>query len=154
KKNTPFFRENNLDMEGIRFDGKNLIISSEGAIKNGKNPSVFEVSPAGDFITSYTLPAYFHPDNANHPRNNDVVEGSSERRDEKGIWGIDELPLLADGPTPRPEHTTSPVRITYFDKHSKTAQKQFAYLLVPVAKPPRLPSYINGVSEILEISQN
>lgn len=154
KKNTPFFRENNLDMEGIRFDGKNLIISSEGAIKNGKNPSVFEVSPAGDFISSYTLPAYFHPDNANHPRNNGVFEGISESWDKKGIWVSTELPLLEDGPVPQPEPTTSPVRITYFDKHSKTAQKQFAYLLEPVAKPPRLPFYINGVSEILEISEN
>jgi hypothetical protein len=153
-ENVPFFKQNRLDMEGIRFDGKNLIVSSEGAINSGKNPAVFEITPEGKFVSAYDLPAYFNAKNPNHPRNNGVFEGISESWGKKGIWVSTELPLLKDGPAPQPERTVSPVRITYFDKQTQSAEKQFAYLLEPVAKPPLLLFYINGASEILSIEKD
>lgn len=149
-----FFQNNYMDMEGIRQDPitKNIVITSEGSILKGKDPSIFIVSPKGTFLANYHLPSYFKADTANGPRNNGVFEGISNSLDQKGIWVATELPLKSDGPQPELFKTVSPVRITYYDNATRTAEKQFTYLLDPIAKVPLLPFYINGVTEILAVS--
>src|SRR5690606_355756 len=84
------------------------------------------------------------------PRNNGSLEGLATSFDEQGLWAAMELPLTADGPKPKLIRTKSPVRITYFDKKSKKATKQFSYLLEPIAKIPWLYFAVNGVTDLVE----
>lgn len=155
-ENTPFFKNNYLDLESIRYDSatESIIITSEGSISNGKNPSVFTVSTEGTFLDSYAIPSYFEAENEAKPLNNGLFEGLSHSVDKKGIWVGTELPLKTDGPKPALVKTTSPVRLTYYDKATKKAAKQVVYLLDPIAKIPLLPFHINGLSDMLAISPN
>ncbi|HET8752758.1 MAG TPA: esterase-like activity of phytase family protein, partial [Salinimicrobium sp.] len=100
------------------------------------------------------LPEVFLAESAQQPRNNGVFEGLAESFDGKGYWAALELPLKADGPKPKLIRTKSPVRITFFDKRTKEATRQFPYIPEPIAKIPWLYFAINGVTDILEYAPN
>lgn len=151
---TAFLKDNYLDLESIRYHPKtkNVILSNEGSISKGKNPSVFSTSPEGKFISSYSIPPYFEAKSTAEPQNNGLFEGLSISSDLQGIWVGTELPLKVDGPKPMLIPTTSPIRITYFNTNSKKPEKQFVYLLDSIAKVPLLPFYVNGLSDMLTIA--
>lgn len=153
---SPFLKDKHLDMEGIIYNKKDstFILSSEGAIKNGKDPAVFRLREEGTFVDSFAIPEYFLAKSEQKPRNNGVFEGLAHSYDHEGIWVAAELPLKSDGPKPKLIRTKSPVRITYFDKKSKQAVKQFPYLLEPIAKIPWLYFAVNGVSDLLQYAPN
>lgn len=151
-KNEAFFKEHTPDLEGIRFDAEKqqLVISAEGSIQNGKDPSIFHISTEGDFLSSYEIPAYFKASGSQRPRNNGVFEGLTESFDKSAYWVAMELPLEKDGPKPKIFATNSPVRITKYDKDSQKAERQFAYKLDGISKLPINWFAVNGVTEILE----
>lgn len=155
-ENTPFFKNNYLDLEAIRYqpNSGNIVIASEGSVSRKKDPSVFTISPEGKFIVSYSIPPYFEATSPSEPSNNGLFESLSNSVNQRGVWVGTELPLHADGPKPMLVPTTSPVRVTYYDNISKKPTKQFTYLLEPIAKIPLLPFHINGLSDILAISPN
>ena len=72
-----FLKNKTLDLEAIRFgiNKKEIVITSEGSIMNGKDPAIFSVTPGGEFISSFTLPSYFKSSGERQPRNNGVFEG-------------------------------------------------------------------------------
>ncbi len=144
--------EEHLDLEGILFDPetKKFILASEGAIKKGKDPMVFNISKTGELTSSFAVPENFLAASPKKPRNNGTFEGLAWSYDNKGIWVAMELPLKTDGPKPKLIRTKSPVRITYFDKETKKATKQFPYMLEPIAKIPWLYFAVNGVTDLLE----
>ncbi len=152
----PELKNEHLDLEGIRFipEEGSFILSSEGSINNEKDPAVFTVSPEGEFISAYTIPKNFLANSDKKPRNNGIFEGLAESHDKKGYWVAMELPLKTDGPKPKLIRTKSPVRITYFDKETKEATRQFPYRLEPIAKIPWLYFAVNGVTDILEYAPN
>ena len=141
-----------LDMEGILFDpaSENIILASEGSINNSLNPMVFTLSQSGKFIDSFAIPSNFLAESEKKPRNNGTFEGLAHSYDEKGIWVAMELPLKTDGPKPKLFNTKSPVRITYYNKETKKAEKQFPYLLDRIAKIPWMYFAVNGVTDLLE----
>lgn len=145
-------REEHLDLEGILFDPQTeqFTFASEGAIKKGKDPMVFTTSKIGDLKSSFSVPENFRAESSKKPRNNGTFEGLARSYDDKGIWVAMELPLKTDGPKPKLIRTKSPVRITYFDKETKEATKQFPYMLEPIAKIPWLYFAVNGVTDLLE----
>ncbi|GAB2776400.1 esterase-like activity of phytase family protein [Salinimicrobium soli] len=147
-----FLKDMNLDLESLLYEPEteNFILTSEGAIKAEKDPAIFTVSKNGDFVDSFEVPEYFLANSLKEPRNNGSFEGLAESFDNKGIWVAMELPLKADGPKPKLIKTKSPVRITYFDKKTKKATKQFPYRLEPIAKIPWLYFAVNGVTDLLE----
>ncbi|WP_160114320.1 esterase-like activity of phytase family protein [Aquimarina sp. AU119] len=150
-----------VDPESIRFDSKTntIIYSSEGSITNGVDPAVLEISPEGNQIKSFTLPNNFKAntlDDSSGPRHNGVLEGLSLSFDSTGYWVSFELPLIEDGPEPTTTDTDSPVRITFINKTSGIAERQFAYELDLVTRAAALGTTfeVNGLVEIIEYDEN
>jgi len=155
-KNEEFYKQHTPDLEGIRFDSETneLVISSEGSIQNGKNPSVFHISTEGDFHSAYDIPEYFNASGEQKPRNNGVFEGIAESFDKSAYWVAMELPLEKDGPKPKIYATDSPIRITKFNKETQAAERQFTYKLDGISKLPINWFAVNGVTEILEYDED
>ncbi|MFD1095379.1 esterase-like activity of phytase family protein [Salegentibacter chungangensis] len=151
-RSSGFLKNATLDLESVRFDSSKdeLILSSEGAIQDGKDPSVFRISENAEFRSSYEIPNYFTAKGDQKPRNNGVFEGLSRSSDHTGIWVAAELPLEKDGPKPKLFPTSSLTRITYFNDESKEASRQFAYKLDGISKLPINYFAVNGITEILE----
>ncbi|MGY5850244.1 esterase-like activity of phytase family protein [Salegentibacter sp. F14] len=155
-KQAGFFKKSTPDLEGLRIDEETseIVISSEGAIQNGKDPALFHISLQGDYLFHYDLPEYFKASGNQKPRNNGVFEGLTESIDQSGYWVAMELPLVKDGPKPKIYPTESPVRITKFNKASKSAERQFAYMLDGISKFPINWFAVNGVTEILAYDED
>ena len=149
-------KEEHLDLEGILFDPdhQEFILSSEGSIKNDKDPMLFTVSENGEFSETFQIPENFSAKSDEKPRVNGTFEGLAKSFDNKGIWAAMELPLKTDGPKPKLIRTKSPVRITYFDRKTGKATRQFPYRLEPIAKIPWLYFAVNGVTDLLEYAPN
>ncbi|WBL26651.1 esterase-like activity of phytase family protein [Zunongwangia sp. HGR-M22] len=156
EKSADFFKDHPLDPESIRFlpEENQVYITSEGNINNIQDPSIFILNENGNFEDAFKIPEHFTATGEQKPRHNGVFEGLSETIDKKGIWVSTELPLEKDGPKPKLFPTKSFTRITYFDKDSKKASKQFAYKLDGISKIPWLYFAINGVTEILEYKKD
>jgi hypothetical protein len=155
-KNDAFYKKHTPDLEGIRFDANNneFVISAEGSIQNGKDPSVVRVSSNGKLVDHYQIPEYFKASGDQKPRNNGVFEGLAESFDTSAYWVAMELPLEKDGPKPKIYATNSPVRITKFNKNTKVAERQFTYKLDGISKLPINWFAVNGVTEILEYAED
>ena len=155
-KEENFFKESTPDLEAIRFSDETgtLVVSSEGSIQNGKDPSLFHISEKGEFLFHYEIPEYFKATGVQKPRNNGVFEGLAEGVDKTGFWVAMELPLEKDGPKPKIYPTESPVRITKFNKESRKAESQFTYMLEGISKFPINWFAVNGVTELLEYTDN
>ncbi len=150
-----------VDPESIRFDANSntFLYTSEGSVNNGIDPALIEISAQNTQIRSFTLPDNFKAnttDDVSGPRHNGVLEGLSLSFDNKGYWVSFELPLIEDGPEPTTTDTESPVRITFLNKTSGMAERQFAYELDPVAREAALGTTfeVNGLVEILEYDTN
>ena len=145
-----------LDLESIRFDAKSnqIILTSEGHIKREKNPMFFSLNSDGKIDNTFSIPSEFYASSKQKPRHNGTLEGLSNSVDGKGYWIAMELPLEADGPEPKITQTNSPVRITYIDASSKKPEKQFAYNLDLITKPPMGSFAVNGLTEILEYKED
>lgn len=152
EKDQEELKDQHLDLESILVDPAegNFILSSEGNIKSGKDPMVFRASKNGEFVSSFSVPENLLAESIKKPRNNGTLEGLAASHDGKGIWAAMELPLETDGPKPKLYPTKSPVRITYFDKKTGNATKQFPYRLDRIAKIPWLYFAVNGVTDLLE----
>jgi hypothetical protein len=151
-----FYNKNFLDLESIFIDNKTQEVNfvSEGSIYKGKSPSVFVTDSLGNFIHSYIIPDYFIPNAIAKLKHNGAFEGSSKGINGKGFWVAMESPLIVDGDEPVFKKTSSPIRITYFDKKSKKATKQFAYQLEHITKPSKGNINLNGLTSILEYKEN
>jgi len=153
-QNDAFFRKNALDMESIRYDGGGYLISTEGSINSSLSPRIFKVSKTAEFIESYLLPDYFLVKGNNQPRHNGVFEGLSNSINSSGFWFANELPLEKDGKSPKLYNTNSPIRLSFFDKEEKKVTRQYAMDLDRITKFPLLPFAINGLTEILQVTEN
>lgn len=154
---------NSADFDHLFFDSEGLIyhpdkdiytVSSEGSVKNGRDPFIAEVDSKGEVIDLYELPSHFDLGKKKGPRNNGVFEGLCDAFAGDGIWVATELPLKQDGKAPRVASTFSPVRFTHFDQENKRATRQFVYPLDRIRKFPLLPYGINGVTAILEYGKD
>lgn len=150
-----------VDPEAIRFDidTGSIVYTSEGSITNGVDPALIEIASEGNQIKRFTLPDNFKAntvDTSSGPRHNGTLEGLALGFGNKGYWVSFELPLIEDGPEPTTTNTQSPVRITYINKTSGIAERQFAYELDPVAREATLGTTfeVNGLVEILEYDTN
>ncbi|WP_339659960.1 esterase-like activity of phytase family protein [Croceibacter atlanticus] len=142
-----------MDLESIRKVNDGFIISSEGSITNNKTPMVFYTDSTGAFIKSASIPEYFTSNGPQKPRNNGVFEGLTKAHLGKGFWVATELPLELDGPEPKVFNTTSLIRFTLFNDNG-IAIKQLPYKLERLQKLPLLPFGVNGLTDMLQISEN
>jgi len=149
-----FYKNNALDLESVFVTNNRINLVSEGAIRKGKNPTVFSVNSLGEMQEEIDIPSYFKANSIAKPKHNATFESSSRSVDEKGFWVAMEGPLKADGEEPTFHKTQSPVRITYFDNQRKKATKQFAYQLEKIDQPAKGKINLNGVTAILEYAKN
>jgi len=155
-RSAPFLKNKTLDLEGIRYDPEKgeIVLTSEGAIQKGKDPSIFRVTPDGKFISNYEIPAYFNASKKQKPRNNGVFEGLAEDYNQTGYWVGMELPLHKDGSKPKIFSSKSPVRITNFKNKTGGATSQFTLQLEGITKIPWMYYAVNGLTELLEYAPN
>lgn len=151
RESSDFLKNHTLDLEAIRFDPElgNFVLTSEGSILSGKDPSVFHITPSGEYVSHYNLPGYFKTSGEQQPRHNGVFEGLAISYDKKGYWVGMELPLKKDGSKAKLFPTKSPIRITHFSKKGE-ATKQFVMQLEGITKIPWLYFAVNGLTELLE----
>lgn len=156
KNNEGVLKDKHLDLEAIRYDSSKgaILLTSEGAIHKGKDPAIFYVTPGGEHLLEFSLPPYFTASGEQKPRNNGVFEGLAHSFDQTGFWVGMELPLVKDGSKPKLFPTRSPVRITFFNKETGEAQKQFVMQLEHITKIPWLYFAVNGLTELLEYAPN
>jgi hypothetical protein len=149
-----FYKNNELDLESIFVDEKTNEINlvSEGSVRTNKLPSVFKINKKGAFLGQFSLPENLSK--IKNIKHNAAFEASSKSIDKKGFWVAFETPLKTDGEEPTFTKTSSPIRITYFDKKSKKATKQFAYQLEHITKPAKGNINLNGVTAVLEYKEN
>lgn len=155
-RSSDFLKKHTMDMESIRFDEANnqVLITSEGAINDGQDPSVVRLTPEGKFISAFKLPEQFTASGEQKPRNNGVFEGLAEGINKEGYWVATELPLEKDGPAPKFYPTKSLSRITYYNARSQEAKKQFTYKLGRESKLPINFFAVNGITELLEYKKD
>lgn len=153
-RTSSFLKDKTLDLEAIRYNNRTggIVLTSEGSIQNGKDPSIFEVDKNGNYISHYDLPGYFLVEGEQQPRNNGVFEGLAESYDTNAWWTGMELPLVKDGSKPKLFSTNSPIRITRFEKETREASRQFVMQLENITKIPWLYFAVNGLTELLEFS--
>ncbi|MEH6705457.1 esterase-like activity of phytase family protein [Galbibacter orientalis] len=149
----PFMENTFLDLESILYnpETQHILLSSEGSIKNQRDPSIFNVSTTGAFVNSYEIPSYFYAESPYKPRHNGLFEGLARNYDNTGFWMGTELPLETDGPEPTTKEAYSPVRITYYDWNSETPKFQFIYPLDKIEKAPKGDFAVNGLSDLFTI---
>jgi len=148
-----FYEENTLDLESIFIDeNETIYLVSEGSIRKNKLPSIFKIDKKGRFLESYQLPK--HLSNIKNVKHNAAFEASSKSLNHNGFWVAMEGVLHADGEEPTFQKTSSPIRITYFDKKTKKATKQYAYQLEHITKPAKGNINLNGVTAILEFKEH
>lgn len=155
-RSNEFLKAHTMDMESIRFDEANnqVLITSEGAIEDGQDPSVVRLTPDGKFISAFKIPEQFTTSGNQKPRNNGVFEGLAEGIEKEGYWVATELPLEKDGPAPKFYPTRSLARITYYDAAGQSAKKQFTYKLGRESKLPINFFAVNGITELLEYKKD
>ena len=144
-----------LDLESVRiFNNNKLLFASEGSIKYQKNPVIFEKSFLKSRFNFYKLPDYFSADSTstNQPRHNGVFESIAINPNQKGFWVATEIPLKRDGAEPSFTSDRAPIRVTYFDKKTRVATKQFTYLPDQLSKKPGKNFAVNGVTSMLQLS--
>ncbi len=139
------------DLESILFEDSEFVLSSEGHIRNRKNPSLFRFNPQSQAYEFFDLPHYFEAKGDQRPRTNGVFEGLTRSADGKGYWTITELPLEKDGIAPTFDKAASPIRMTYFDKKTRKPLRQVVYELDRVAKEPKGSFAVNGVTDLLAL---
>ncbi len=156
-KNGQFSDSNTLDLESLRILGKEKIIfSSEGSIRHNFNPSIFITDQTGNYQDQYMLPSYFQVDSEskNKPRHNGAFEGLASDHNNSGYWAAMELPLELDGEEPTIDSAGAPIRITHFDTATKQADFQFVYPLDKLAKDPKDKFGVNGVTALIQLTEN
>ena len=149
-----FYKNNYFDLESIFVDENTNEIHfvSEGNIAYNKPTFVFKTDSSGYFIKEFPLPKTLsHIQNMKH---NATLEASSKSANSKGFWVAMEGVLKSDGVDPTFTETNSPIRLTYFDKQTGKATKQFAYQLEKITKPTKGDVNLNGVTAILEYEEN
>lgn len=145
-----FLKENTLDLEAIRVENENFVITSEGAISHNQKPSIFHIDSNGNFIKDFELPEYFTSTGIQRPRNNGVFEGLTKDFNNEGYWAGMELPLTKDGSKPKLFPTSSPIRITHFNSASGKADDQFVISLENISKIPWKYFAVNGLTELIQ----
>ena len=145
-----------LDLESIRFNkaSNQVLLTSEGHIKNQKDPMFFSVNLDGELETRFKIPDEFKANSPERPRHNATLEALCHSFDDNGYWIGMELPLMADGLEPQLTPTKSPVRLTYIDSKTEKPEKQFAYFLDPIAKNPNGNFAVNGLTDLIEYKKD
>lgn len=149
------FRRTGLDTEGLtlRRDPHTgvatLLWCSEGDIRNGFAPAIYESTLEGRLLRQLQLPDHLielgHPGRG--PQNNRALEGLAVSADGRSLWASMEGALAQDE---CPDGAPEACRITRFDLARGRADRQFGYALEPHPFGRLMPGrlYFNGIAAI------
>ncbi len=152
KKKYPFYTD--LDLEALMIQDNKLIISSEGSVDKRKKPHLFEIDTLGKFIEKYPHTNSFVASQETKMGYKGVFEALCKSYDHQGFWVVNEFPFITDGIRPKYAETKSPVRFTYYDKHTKKPTKEFIYELSALPRKKKGNFNTNGLVGILEYKPN
>lgn len=130
-----------------------LLWSSEGRIRAGQPPALYESTLDGRLLRQLTLPTHLREVRrmGRGPRNNQAFEGLSLSPDGRHAWAAMEGALAQDIGPKLPGLLAAPCRITRFELASGRADQQRAYQPEPLPLGPNRPhgpaEY--GIAEIL-----
>lgn len=140
------------DPEALRRlpDGK-ILWASEGDLRRGFPPALYEANAAGVLTRQFALPGCFSVGPGHGARDNLAFEGLATNAAGTLAWVAMENALQQDGLPPSADSPGGPCRFTLFDLRSGHAVRQIAYSLdaIPAAPLPPGGYADNGVSEIL-----
>jgi len=152
--------EKYIDPEGLRFDKltNHFFWTSEGAVRKGISPSVYEITSNGESVRKFETPSIFEVSEKENfgPRQNGTFECLSMSANPDYFWIGMELPLKQDGEEPSLKDGEYPVRISKINKNTGTIYFQFVYKLnkIPKDSKPKGKFLVNGLPEILEIDKS
>jgi hypothetical protein len=133
--------------EGERIVDKDTILN---------DPAVYEISRDGRFADSFAVPSLFHMQaTAKGVRRNGAFEGLGFTADGRHMFVSLEEPRYEDGPRAGFTDTTAYIRLLKYHLQTHKPVAQYAYNLAPVAYRP-IPAdkfYVNGISDILVLSE-
>jgi len=138
------------DLESIRYDeaNNNYWLSSEGNIKQKQPAFIAKLSTDFKAVEHIEFKPPYTIENSQH---NGMLEGLDITKD--GFWFANELPLKIDGNKPTLVDNYSPVRLAFYNFKTKNISNAYAVNLSRVKKIPLLPYFVNGVTEILQLSE-
>lgn len=140
-----------VDPEAIRVtpDGKALLWSSEGDVRDGAGPSVRRIDRAGREQGRVTLPPNLRldPTGVSGIRDNATLEGL-EFTPDGALWIAMEGPLIEDG-LPAGPGRSALVRFSRLEEGAPGRQHAYPLDAAPVTGPGAVAD--NGVSEILAL---
>ncbi|MBM9511251.1 esterase-like activity of phytase family protein [Desulfogranum marinum] len=151
-----FFKKNKIDFEGLAILGnKNLLVSSEGPVEQGEEPSLTEFRMDGSFVKQWNLPSQFIQglEGEKGVRENLGLEALTVTPNFECIFTANEQALKQDG-----KKTTivngSPVRIIKYSKSGKVLA-HYPYMVSPVPNPTGMNALQggNGLVELLALDE-
>ncbi len=135
-------------------EGERIVIGNKIILED---PAVIEITPEGNFLDTFAMPAQMHMSSQETgPRRNGVFEGLTFDDAYKYLYVNVEEPLYNDGSRAGLHDSTGIIRIIKFDAATKKAISQYGYTIDPVAYPPTPEGafIINGISDILSLGKN
>lgn len=152
------------DPEALRFDPviDKFIWTSEGERITRKDtvieqPAITIINRDGKYIDTFPLAAQtIISAEQKGPRQNGVFEGLAFADNFETMYISIEEPLYQDGPRAGLQPSDAYTRIIKYNMANHKPEKQFAYLLEPVAHPsiPADSFMINGIPDILSVGKN
>ncbi|QSS97186.1 esterase-like activity of phytase family protein [Psychroflexus sp. ALD_RP9] len=138
------------DLESIRYDkaNNNYWVSSEGHINQKKSAFITKLSADFKAVEHIEFKPPYTIENSQH---NGMFEGLDIATD--GFWFTNELPLKTDGNKPTLVDSYSPVRLAFYNFNTNNVSDAYAVNLSRVKKIPLLPYFVNGITEILQLSK-
>ncbi|MDB5223715.1 MAG: hypothetical protein JWN83_2382 [Chitinophagaceae bacterium] len=152
------------DPEAMRYNPvtDKLVWTSEGEriVKNEtilEQPAITIINKEGKYIDTFPLPLQTRMYATEKGlRQNSVFEGLAYADNFKTMYISVEEPLYEDGPRAGLQQSAAYTRIIKYDAATRLPEKQYAYLLEPVAHAPKPANefMINGIPDILSIGKN
>lgn len=157
-KNGEFFKKGAADFEGISLYGKDVLVSSEGAINRAKPiaPEFYRFSRNGDFKELLSIPEKFllpkkdRADKFYGPRDNLSFEALSTSIDGKTTFLGSEEALFQDGPVSTINYASN-VRIVLYKELKPTMEIAYQLEKIEAIKSVDFTPALNGLVDIAVI---
>jgi hypothetical protein len=145
-----------LDPEGFALTKHNqqAIVTSEGFATRLINPWIRRYKLDGTYVSDLPVPEDYFPNAAGTRgvRQNLGFESAATRG--KHLFSGTEAALVQDGPAATLTNG-SPARLLRYDLKRNTLQRQWTYMVDPVAEPPNPPTQfsVSGLVEVLPLGK-
>jgi hypothetical protein len=145
-------------LDGKNFDGEGIAIDPAGGIlvSSETEPSIRELSPAGEIRASLPVPPLFLAAKGRGIRGNQGFESLTLEPGNPGgnaLWTANERALQQDAPDD--ETRPSPVRLLRYERRGEgfVPAAQYVYEVAPIVPPPDKGFAVRGLAELLALPE-